>query len=93
MRILLDECVDQGLRHSFEQHECQPAGYAGLAGLKNGALLLAAEEAGIDVVVTADQDSSSAESLLAPHFHNHSLRSYESSVRSQTIGAPGASND
>jgi hypothetical protein len=31
------------------------AAYAGLAGLKNGALLAAAEEAGFDVLVTGDR--------------------------------------
>src|SRR3954468_22300977 len=56
MRLLLDECVDQRLRHFFFGHECQTARYAGLAGLKNGALLSAAEAAGFDVLVTVDQN-------------------------------------
>lgn len=56
MRVLLDECVDQRLRHLFVEHECQSARYAGLAGLKNGALLSAAEAAGFDVLVTVDQN-------------------------------------
>ena len=46
MRILLDECVDERLRHLFHEHDCQTARYAGFAGLKNGALLLAAEAEG-----------------------------------------------
>ena len=55
MRILLDECVDQRLRLLFTTHDCQTAGYAGLSGLKNGALLDAAEGAGFNVRVTTDQ--------------------------------------
>ena len=55
MRLLLDECVDERVRLWFVKHECQTARYAGLAGLKNGALLAAAEEAGFDVLVTTDQ--------------------------------------
>jgi hypothetical protein len=52
----LDECIDERLRHDIRDHECQTARYAGLAGLKNGALLSAAEVAGFDVVVTVDQN-------------------------------------
>ena len=36
MRLLLDECVDQQLRHHFQGHDCQTVRYAGLAGLENG---------------------------------------------------------
>ena len=56
MRILLDECVDERLRHLFTEYDCQTARYAGFTGLRNGALLLAAEEAGFDVLVTVDQN-------------------------------------
>ena len=56
MRILLDECVDQRLRSLFVGHECQTAGYAKLSGLKNGALLAAAEAAGFEAIVTTDQE-------------------------------------
>ena len=55
MRLLLDECIDERLRLLFPDHECYSARYAGLAGLKNGKLLLAAEAAGFDVLITADQ--------------------------------------
>lgn len=55
MRLLIDECIDERLRHEFPVHECQTARYAQLAGLKNGRLLLAAETAGFDVIVTVDQ--------------------------------------
>ena len=34
MRILLDECVDDRLRHFFHEHDCQTTRFAGFAGLK-----------------------------------------------------------
>ena len=63
MRILLDECVDERLRHFFNQHDCQTARFAGFAGLKNGALLSAAEAAGFEVIVTVDQHIPDQQSL------------------------------
>lgn len=56
MRILLDECVDQKLRLMFAEHDCHSAAYAKLAGLKNGALLAAAEAASFEVLITTDQE-------------------------------------
>lgn len=56
MRLLLDECVDERLRHLFSAYDCQTAHFAKLAGLKNGQLLDAAEETGFDVIVTTDQE-------------------------------------
>lgn|SRR5690349_21294546 len=55
MRILLDECIDERLRNSFCGHDCQTARFAGLAGLKNGELLAAAETEGYEVFLTVDQ--------------------------------------
>jgi hypothetical protein len=55
MRLLIDECIDQGLRHEFPGHDCQTAQYVKLTGLKNGALLAAAEAAGFDAIITVDQ--------------------------------------
>jgi predicted nuclease of predicted toxin-antitoxin system len=56
MRLLLDECVDERLRLHFPGHDCQTAGFAGSAGLKNGQLLEAAEAAGFDVLITIDRN-------------------------------------
>ena len=56
MKILIDECVDERLRLLFRGHDCQTARFAGLAGLKNGCLLEAAEAAGFDVLITVDQN-------------------------------------
>jgi predicted nuclease of predicted toxin-antitoxin system len=56
MRLLIDECIDHRLRRLFPDHDCQTAGFAKLAGLKNGRLLDAAEGAGFDVLITVDQN-------------------------------------
>jgi predicted nuclease of predicted toxin-antitoxin system len=56
MRLLVDECIDERLRLLFPGHECETARFANLAGLKNGRLLEAAEQAGFDVLITADQN-------------------------------------
>jgi len=55
MRILIDECIDERFRNSFPGHDCQTSHYAGMAGLKNGDLLAAAEAAGFEVFLTVDQ--------------------------------------
>jgi len=55
MRVLIDECIDERLRHALPGHDCQTARHAKLAGLKNGRLLSAAEAAGFDVIITVDQ--------------------------------------
>ena len=56
MRLLLDECIDERLRFLFPSHDCQTARFADLAGLQNGRLLEAAEAAGFEVPITADQN-------------------------------------
>jgi hypothetical protein len=56
MKVLLDECVDQKLRLMFAEHDCQTAAYAKLAGLKNGALLAAAQAAAFEILITTDQE-------------------------------------
>jgi predicted nuclease of predicted toxin-antitoxin system len=63
MRVLLDECLDEGLRHHFTGHACQTCRYAGLTGLANGALLAAADQAGFDVMITVDQNMPNQQSL------------------------------
>jgi hypothetical protein len=57
MKILLDESVPQKLRLLIEEgHIVITAWFQGWSGLKNGALLDAAEEAGFDLFITADQE-------------------------------------
>jgi predicted nuclease of predicted toxin-antitoxin system len=55
MKILLDECLPLDFRHSFPTHDAHTTQWAGLKSKKNGELLLAAEVAGYDVLVTVDQ--------------------------------------
>src|SRR5712692_6272309 len=65
MRILIDECIDERFRNSLTGHDCQTARYAGLAGLKNGDLLKAAEVAKFDVFLTVDQGIEYQQNLTA----------------------------
>ena len=65
MRILIDECIDERLRNSLTGHDCQTARYAGLAGLKNGDLLKAAEVAKFDIFLTVDQGIEYQQNLAA----------------------------
>lgn len=65
MRILIDECIDEGFRNSFSSHDCQTARYAGLAGLQNGELLTKAEAARFDVFLTVDQGFAYQQNLTA----------------------------
>ena len=65
MKLLLDECVDERLRRLFSGHDCHTAHHAGLAGLKNGLLLDAAEAAGFDVLVTVDRNIPEQQNLSA----------------------------
>ena len=55
MRLLIDECIDERLRFPIPGQGCQTARFADPAGLKNGVLLGAAEAAGFEVPITADQ--------------------------------------
>jgi len=52
MKILLDECLPLDFRHSFPNHEAHTTQWVGLKSKKNGELLLAAEMAGYDVLLT-----------------------------------------
>lgn len=56
MRILLDDRIDESLQRHFTGHECETCSAAGFKGLTNGKLLIAAEEAGFDVLITIDQN-------------------------------------
>src|SRR5215469_16107807 len=57
MRILIDESVPQKLRLLIEDgHRVVTVWFQGWSGLKNGALLDAAEEAGFELFVTSDQE-------------------------------------
>lgn len=56
MKALLDEDLDHRLLKSLSNHEVFTVQYLGWTGLKNGELLMTAEQSGIDVFVTGDQN-------------------------------------
>lgn len=56
MRVLLDECIYETVRHGIAGHECQTCRYAGLTGMANGRLLAVAEQAGFQVLITVDRN-------------------------------------
>jgi len=58
VRVLLDENLSHLLRHSMPKHEVVTVRYMGWGGLKNGILIAAAEDDGIEVFVTGDQNLS-----------------------------------
>ena len=56
MLILLDENMPHRLRRMLNTtHDVRTTAYQGWAGLTNGLQLKAADEAGFDAIVTADQ--------------------------------------
>lgn len=54
VRVLIDECLPIQVRHLLPGHETVTVEYLGWKGLKNGALLDAAEQGGFGVLVTSD---------------------------------------
>lgn len=63
MKVLLDENLDHALRKLLGPHEVVTVTYMGWTGLQNGALLRAAEESGMDVLLTGDQTLSYEQNL------------------------------
>ena len=64
MKFLLDECLPVDFRHSFPGHDAHSVEWAGLKGKKNGELLLAAEGAGYQVLLTVDQGIPRQQTML-----------------------------
>ena len=67
MKVLLDENLDHALRKLLGQHEIVTVTYMGWARLQNGALLRAAEDNGIDVLLTGDQTLAFEQNLIGWH--------------------------
>jgi hypothetical protein len=63
LKVLLDENLDHALRKLLDPHEVVTVTYTGWTGLQNGALLRAAEENGIDVLLTGDQTLTQEQNL------------------------------
>jgi hypothetical protein len=64
-RVLLDEGVPIGVRRLLAGFSVQSVAEAAWAGLSNGALIEVAEQAGFEVMVTADQNIRSPEATEA----------------------------
>lgn len=56
VKLLLDECVPQGLRSSLTEFDTYTVTYKGWGGLKNGELLQTAISEGFDFFVTTDKN-------------------------------------
>jgi hypothetical protein len=80
MRVLLDECVDEQLRHHLPGHDCQTARYAGFIGLENGELLKQAEAAKFDVLLTVDRGFEYQQNLADRQIGSHCFLRKISSV-------------
>ena len=64
MKIILDESAPQKLRLLIDSsHVVVTTWFQGWSGLKNGALLSTAEQAGFDLFITADQELSYQQNL------------------------------
>jgi predicted nuclease of predicted toxin-antitoxin system len=55
VKILLDECLPVDFRHAFSNHDAHTLQWAGFKSRKNGELLVAAELAGYEVLITVNQ--------------------------------------
>ena len=67
MKILLDECVPQQLRHALSNHEVATVPRMGWVGGSNGNLLIAAEQAGFELFVIADKNLRYQQNLSTRH--------------------------
>jgi hypothetical protein len=55
MKLLLDECVPRKFKNSLPGHDCRTVPEEGLAGKKNGELLVLAEQSGSEVFLRLDR--------------------------------------
>ena len=62
MKLLLDECIDRRLAREFVGYEVKTVPRMGLAGIKDGQLLVFAE-AEFDIFITVDRNLSFQQSL------------------------------
>ena len=55
MKLLLDENLPHALRADLPDHDAYTVQYLGWGGIKNGALMARAAEAGFEVLITMDR--------------------------------------
>ncbi len=63
MRILFDKNIPYNLKRILANHDVQTSAQLGWGGLENGDLLAAAEQADMDLMITADQNISYHQNL------------------------------
>lgn len=63
MKLLLDERVPKKLKRYFVGYDCCTAPESGFAGKMNGELLMSAERAGFDVLITTDKGLENEQNL------------------------------
>jgi hypothetical protein len=63
MRVLLDQCTPAPIREYLTKHQVSTAHEQGWSTLLNGNLVKAAEDAGFDVLLTADTHMMSQQNL------------------------------
>lgn len=63
MRILFDQCTPVGIKRVLREHIVRTAAEEDWSTLRNGELLRAAEDAGFDVFITADQNLAAQQNL------------------------------
>jgi hypothetical protein len=94
MKIILDESTPQKLRLLIDnRHTVVTTWFQGWSGLKNGALLAAAEEAGFDLFITADQELSYQQNLASRRMSVLVLSTNNWGVVKEQIGVIAAAID
>ncbi len=63
MRVLLDQCTPAPVRDYLTNHQVATAHQLGWGALQNGALIKAAEDAGFEVLLTADSHMNKQQNL------------------------------
>src|SRR5271165_3979751 len=63
MKLLLDECIPRKFKDCFAEHECLTVLEVGLAGKRNGELLVLAERQGFEVFLSLDKGSQYQQNL------------------------------
>jgi hypothetical protein len=99
LRVLFDKNVPYGTRHFLSNHQVETVDDRGWARISNGELLKAAEGAGFDVVLTADQNILYQQALVGRKialvvFGSNIwpiVRNYETTIREQVnVAAHGS---
>ena len=65
MRILLDECMPRPLKRALPNHNVRTVREMGWSGKRNGELLALMAQAGIEVLLTVDQNLRHQQNLAA----------------------------